>query len=71
MQGQDAEILAGVLSQCTALPHLDLSGNSNFRSAGTERLVGVLGQCRKLVNLNLSSNHIGEAGAATLAGVQG
>jgi hypothetical protein len=69
MKGQDAKRLAGVLAQCPALAHLDLSGNSDFGAAGTERLAGVLGQCRELVHLNLSSNWIGAGGAERLAGV--
>ncbi len=69
MKGQDAEILAGVLAQCPALAHLDLSGKFNFRAAGAERLAGVLGQCRELVHLNLS--FIGAGGEESLAGVLG
>ena len=46
MKGQDAERLAGVLAECPALAHLDLSGNFDFGAAGAERLAGVLGQCR-------------------------
>jgi Ran GTPase-activating protein (RanGAP) involved in mRNA processing and transport len=69
MIGQDAERLAGVLAQCPALAHLDLSGNSEFGAAGAERLAGVLGQCRELVHLNLSGNRIGNAGVEGLAGV--
>jgi hypothetical protein len=53
MKGQDAERLAGVLAQCPALAHLDLSDNYIFGSAGAERFAGVLGQCRELVHLNL------------------
>jgi hypothetical protein len=71
MIGQDAERLAGVLAQCPALTHLDLSGNCGFGAAGAERLAGVLGQCRELVHLNLSGNQIGPAGAERLAGVLG
>jgi hypothetical protein len=69
MKGRDAEMLAGVLAQCPALAHLDLSGNSDFRAAGAERLAGVLGQCQELVHLNPSRNIIGAGGAARLAGV--
>jgi hypothetical protein len=43
MKGQDAESLAGVLAQCTALVHLDLRGNYDFGAAVAERLAGVLG----------------------------
>jgi len=43
MEGQDAERLAEVLAQCTALTHLDLGRNSDFGAAGAERLGGVLG----------------------------
>ena len=53
MKEQDAERLAGVLAQCPALAHLDLSVNRSFGAAGAERLAGVLGQCRELVHLNL------------------
>jgi hypothetical protein len=69
--GPDAERLAGVLAQCPALAHLDLSGNSDFGAAESERLAGVLGQCRELVHLNLSGNFIGPAGAEGLAGMLG
>ena len=69
MKGQDAERLAGVLEQCPALAHLDLSLNSDFRAAGAERLAGVLGQCRELVHLNLCNNNIGSGRAERLAGV--
>jgi hypothetical protein len=34
MKGQDAERLAGVLAQCPALAHLDLSGNYGFGPGG-------------------------------------
>ncbi len=37
MTGQDAERLAGVLAQCPALAHLDLSSNFDFGAAGAER----------------------------------
>jgi Ran GTPase-activating protein (RanGAP) involved in mRNA processing and transport len=69
MKGPDAERLAGVLAQCPALAHLDLSGNSGFGAAGAEFLARVLGQCRELVHVNLSRNHIGAGGAERLAGV--
>ena len=69
MKGQVAERLAGVLAQCPALAHLDLSGNSDFGAAGAERLAGVLGQCRELVHLNLNGNWIEAVGAESLAGV--
>ena len=71
MKGQDTKRLAGVLAQCPALAHLDLSGNSVFGAAGAKRLAGVLVQCRELVHLNLSGNQIGPAGADSLAGVLG
>jgi hypothetical protein len=71
MKGQDAVRFAGVLTQCQALAHLDLSRNYNFGAGGAERLAGVLGQCRELVHLNLSHNYIGDAGAERLAGVLG
>jgi hypothetical protein len=68
MEGQNAERLAGVLAQCPALAHLDLSSNS-IGSAGAERLAGVLGQCASLAHLNLSDNRIHAAGAEGLARV--
>jgi small ubiquitin-related modifier len=43
---QDVERLAGVLAQCPALAHLDLSDNHLY-DAGAESLAGVLGQCRE------------------------
>ena len=49
MIGQDAERLAGVLSQCAALTHLDLSGNFNFGPATA------LPQCKALALLALNS----------------
>jgi hypothetical protein len=70
MKGQDSERLAGVLAQCPALAHLDLSEYYDFGAAGAERLAGVLGQCRELVHLNISENKIG-AGAERLAEVLG
>jgi Ran GTPase-activating protein (RanGAP) involved in mRNA processing and transport len=71
MKGHDAERFAGVLAQCPALAHLDLSGNSEFGAAGAERLAGVLAQCTALAHLNLRSNGIGAGGAEKLAGVLG
>ena len=67
MEGQDAERLAGVLTQCPALAHLDLSDNYTFGAAGADRLAGVLVQCRELVHLDLSSNRIGHVGAGPVA----
>ncbi len=75
MRGQDAERLAGVLAQCPALAHLDLSVDrstgdyGNYGAAGTERLLGGLAQCAALVHLNLGGNKIGAGGAERLAGV--
>jgi hypothetical protein len=69
MKGQDAESLAGVLAQCPALAHLDLSENHSFGAAGAERLAGVLGQCRELVYLDLYNKGIAEAAAERLAKV--
>jgi hypothetical protein len=48
MKGQDT----GVLAQCPALAHLDLSDLCGFGTAEAERLEGALGQCRELVYLN-------------------
>ena len=69
MKGQDAERLAGVLAQCPALAHLDLSGNLNFKAEGTERLAGVIAQCAALAHLDLAGNKIGETRAESLTGV--
>ena len=66
MKGKHAERLAGVVAQCPALAHLDLSDNHNFGAAGAERLAGVLGQCRELVHLNLRVNDIGDVGGGRL-----
>jgi hypothetical protein len=71
MKGQNAQRFAGVLEQCPALAHLDLSENYNFGAAGAKRLAGVLGQCRELVHFNLSGNNIRADGAQRLAGVLG
>jgi hypothetical protein len=71
MTGPHAEWLAGgVLAQCPALVHLDLSGN-HIEDAGAESLAGVLRQCAALAHLDFSENQIGEAGAVSLAGVLG
>jgi hypothetical protein len=62
MTGPHAEWLAGgVLAQCRALVHLDLSGN-RIGAVGAESLAGVLGQCAALAHLDLCFNQIGEAG---------
>jgi hypothetical protein len=67
--GPHAEwLVGGVLAQCRALVHLDLSENL-FGSDGAESFAGVLGQCLSLAHLNLSRNRIGDAGAKSLAGV--
>ena len=68
MKRQDTERLAGLLAQCPALTHLDLSGNYGFGAAGAESLAGVLGQCTALTHLNLGYNRIGNAGAERLTG---
>jgi len=70
MKGQDAR-LPGVLAQCRALVHLDVSRNFNFRAAGAKSLAGVLGQCTALAHLNLSGNYIRASGVESLAGVLG
>ena len=64
MKGQDT----GVLAQCPALAHLDLSDLCGFGTAEAERLEGALGQCRELVYLNYLGNKR-PAGGAVLAGV--
>ncbi len=68
MKEQDAERLAGVLAQCSALAHLNL-GCNGIGAAGAASLGGVLGQCAALAHLNLSGNQIGAEGAERLAGV--
>jgi Ran GTPase-activating protein (RanGAP) involved in mRNA processing and transport len=60
--------IAGVLAQCAALAHLDLSHN-RIGAAGAESLAGVQGQCAALTHLNLCGINIGAAGAEGLAGV--
>jgi Leucine-rich repeat (LRR) protein len=65
MKGQDAEKLAGVLAQCPALVHLDVSRN-RIGVGGTERLAEVLGQCPALAYLNLRNNQMGDAGTERL-----
>ncbi len=52
-----------VLVQGPALTHLDLRGNSNFVSSGTESFEGVLTQCTAKDHLDLRGNVI-EADAA-------
>jgi Ran GTPase-activating protein (RanGAP) involved in mRNA processing and transport len=69
--GPHAEWLAGgVLAQCRALVHLDLSEN-NIGPDGAESLAGVLAQCPALTFLDLSGNQFGDPGAESLAGVLG
>jgi hypothetical protein len=51
----------GVLAQCTALSHLDLSDNQ-IGPGGAGKLAGVLGQCPALELLDLSYNSIGSVG---------
>ena len=68
MRGQNVCNLAGVLAQCQALAHLDLSSNYDFGEAGVETLAGVLGKCRKLVHLDLSGSGINAAGATQMLG---
>ena len=67
-KGHGVDWLAGVLVQCPALAHLDLSYN-DIEAGGAERLAGVLGQCAALAHLNLCNNRIGVGGAERLAGV--
>jgi hypothetical protein len=68
IQGQDAERLAGVLTGCQALTHLDLRWNK-IRAHGAGAFTGVLGQCPALAHLDLSNNGIEAAGLGMLAGV--
>ncbi len=69
-KGRGVDWLAGVLVQCPALAHLDLSYN-DIEAGGAERLAGVLGQCAALAHLNLEGNKIGYTGEERLAGVPG
>jgi hypothetical protein len=57
-KGRGVDWLAGVLVQCPALAHLDLSYN-DIEAGGAERLAGVLGQCAGF-------NGISDAGAERL-----
>jgi hypothetical protein len=67
--GPHAEWLAGgVLAQCRALVHLDLSENQ-IGTDGAGSFAGVLAQCPALAHLNLCNNEIGDTGADRLAGV--
>ena len=62
LKGQDAR-LAGVLVQCPALAHMDLSGNDNFRDEGTERHRSTWTVCSAgspMSHLDLSGNKIGD-----------
>jgi hypothetical protein len=60
--GQHAEWLAGgVLAQCSALVHLDLSENQ-LGPDGAESLAGVLGQCPALAHLDLQAAEYYEIG---------
>eukprot|EP00961_Rhodomonas_salina_P052654 705956-Rhodomonas_salina.1 len=52
-----AMTLAGVLGECRALAHRDLSG-SGIGLEGAEKLAGVLGKCDALEHLDLSQNEI-------------
>ena len=70
MKGQDVESFAGVLAQCPALAHLDLSENYNFGAAGAERLAGVLAQCPALAYLDLSATSFVEAVGPGQRGLQ-
>ena len=63
---EGAGMVAGVLAQCPALAHLNLSHNE-IGANGAGRLAGVLTQCRALAHLNLSGNRLGDDGAGMLA----
>ncbi len=54
--------IAGVLAQCAALAHLDLSHN-RIGAVGAESFAGVLGQCAELVFLDFCGNGIGDEGS--------
>ncbi len=75
MNSQDAERLAGVLTQCPALVRLDLRGDfhdtfpSCLGAEGAQSLGRVLRLCPALTYLNLSYNYFGYHGDEVLAGV--
>ncbi len=58
------ESLAGVLTQCAGLSHLNL-WNDGIKAAGAGSFAGVLAQCAELAHLtlNLRSNGIGDVWA--------
>ena len=62
MKGQDTVKLAGLLVQCPALEHLDLSGNSDFGAGRVERFAGVMVKCSVMTHLNLCNNQVGSVG---------
>ena len=64
------EIIEGVLAQCTALTHLNLSKNYIGNPALAAKL-SVLGRCKALVHLDLGYSLISHAAAESLAGVLG
>jgi Ran GTPase-activating protein (RanGAP) involved in mRNA processing and transport len=69
MKAQDTEKLAGVLAQCPALTHLDLSDFYGRRPVGGAVLAGLPTICPGLVHLYLPGNRIGEIGAGRLVEV--
>ena len=75
IEGQDAERLAGVLAQCPALAHFNLSAGycassaNRIGAAKAERLAEVLARCRSLAHLDLMGCGIGQDGAESFAGV--
>jgi hypothetical protein len=63
---EDAEILAGVLTQCPLVSYIDIS-NNHLCDKGVESLARVFGQCKNLAYLNLKSNNINNNGAICIS----
>eukprot|EP00961_Rhodomonas_salina_P075329 1010943-Rhodomonas_salina.1 len=65
-------MLAGVLGQCTALVHLNLSGNA-IGNEGPTRLAAdsEMAECKALVHLDLAANKIGQKGGESPARLLG
>jgi len=63
---EDAEILAGVLTQCPLVSYIDIS-NNHLCDKGVESLARVFGQCKTLAYLNLKSNNINNSGAFSIS----
>ena len=65
MKGQDAERLAGVLAQCPALAHLDLSYNSDSEQPGQrgfQERSGSAGSWCTSISVAIGSKQVGQRG---------